>query len=77
MSSVSFAYKVGSVRGIYRDVHIYIGPIPGQRARVGSLTVGVEDVPDLMEVLDSAGFDRITPTPDLVAPPHIQSPGNS
>lgn len=68
----SFAYKVGSPRGNYRDVHIYIGPVPGQRARSGSLVVLIEDIPDLMEMLDSAGFDRVAPTPDLIAPPHLQ-----
>lgn len=67
----SFAYKVGEASGMHQDLHIYVGQVPGQRARAGVLRVRHDELPDLLDALEMAGFEKVRPPASLVAPPHI------
>lgn len=65
----SLAFKLGARSGPHRDVHIYIGPAPGQRSHAGTLRVYSEELPDVIEALQTAGFDKVVETHALLLPP--------
>lgn len=65
----SLAYKLGQSSGLHQDVHIYVGTMPGQRARAGVLRVRHDELADLIAGLDAGGFERVASPSRLIAPP--------